>query len=79
MNTDELINAHSKLCGTRAAIESAENVPQRFKAVIDWQSDLAAFVLRFPQVIPRGIDEILAEEERKRTRMVLKAFQVKCS
>lgn len=83
-NTDELVNRYVALCGTKATMEDAPNLPTRYKAVLDYQGDLSAFVLKFPEVIQRGVEALVDDEVARRNQAeyahverVLKAFGVK--
>jgi hypothetical protein len=75
----EIINDYAKLCGTRATMDDAKTLPARFKAVLEFQGDLSAFVLKYPKALAIGVDQLVEDEERNRVRATLKAFGVKYS
>lgn len=86
MNTEPnpMLAEYVKLCGTRATIDDAKTLPARFKAVLNWQGDLAAFVIKFPQALSTGVNLLVesenkerAEAEKLRIRMVLAAYGVR--
>lgn len=66
----ELINDYVSLCGRRTEMEEAKTLPERFKATLWWQGDLAAFVIKNPAVLSTGVMALLDPEARKQVQAV---------
>ena len=58
----EIINDYAKLCGTRATMDDAKTLPARIKAVLEFQGDLSAFVLKYPKALAIGVDQLVEDE-----------------
>lgn len=58
-----LLADYARLCAAQHAISDARNLPERFKAVIDYQAELHTFCADHPEVIRAGVEQATRREQ----------------
>lgn len=59
----EIIQQYAELVEAKTAITEAKNLPERFRAAIDFQANLTAFVIRNPNVLRLGVERSIALDD----------------